>query len=372
MPKFIESYATHQFLPPYWSPDVSVQVFIFELDKEAIQKYCDERFNIGNAAHRGMTYKAMDGAQFGAITVIRSPRISSLDTGVPLDLGVATKEWDHVEVTEVCVAIPVCRYRHGPGNILVDRQIEWYEPLVVTDSPTWAISNREVVGLQTLWGRIALNEWDAITPITAGYSLAVSMPTWQVFSPRSPQEILPFLDIKTGPPVTGENISTLPDAAGLADADTLAFLEELKQALPDFAPIATGTGSGAMQFVFLKQFRDARIASLAVYQALVGARLDLTEVKDLKFFDPVQAKVTFHTGAMVNQILGGFMNLDLTGLGPNPPSGTTILPFPMADVTVSMKLAFSFKANSHFHDIKTLYRFATHNARPTVIDDDLM
>ena len=372
--QYVESYATQQLLPPYWSPDVAVEVFLFELNKQAIQKYCDERFNLGDPARRGLTYKAMDGAQFGAITIIHSPRISSQDTGVPTHLGIKTSEWDHVDVTEVCVAVPVCRYRNGPGNFLVDRQVEWYEPLVVTNSPTWAISNREVVGLQTLWGEIKLNDWDPVVPppVIPGYNLSVSMPMWQVFTPRCAQAVLPFLDISTGPPVLAADIDSLPHMGGLDDPATLDFLDELKAALPDFYPLASGEGRGAMQFVFLKQFRDARLASLAVYQALVGARLDFTEVKDLKFFEAADVKVKFHTGAMVNQILGGFMDLDLTGVDPAKMAAATIKPMPFAEVPVDVKLAFSFKGNALFDQIKTLHRFPTGNVRPTVIDDDSM
>ena len=353
--KFVDSYATHQLLPPYLSTDSEVQVFLFRLEKAIIAKYCDNQFNIGNARHRKYFYAPMESAQFGAIIVTKFPNLCSQD---PVEVRKYTQygnEFDHLSMTQINVMVPIYRYKLSDHNIVCDGEVVWYEALIVTDSPTWQISNYEILGNRSLWGELKFAREEPY----GGFHFSADILMWRVFDPKSEQKVLPFLLIDTGPGIPAAEVFADAKSAGMDGADTVEFVDQLKASLPGISDIIEGRQEGGLNTVCLKQFRDARHASKAIYQALVGATAHYTNVSDLRFFNPAHAAVTFYTGAMVDQILGRFMGLTITNAEPDDHTGGTHttpsrigLPVP-----VSVGVAFGFKADVRFDNYETLHQF---------------
>jgi hypothetical protein len=340
MTKFIESYATEQLLPPYNSLGVRVHGFFFELEKPAIERYCDTFFNIGDDNLRKFMYKPLSGPGFGLIIVMEFPSTASTVKSKKTDSSNSSAAWDHLRVAEVYAAVPICRYDITGGNILVNPRIEWYQPVFVCGSPTSVFAGREVIGLESMWGEIEISD----NPSAGEFRTKVSVPMWKTFTPKSCEQLLPFLDIS----VSGQGENLNQPAAGNRGSEVEdepgQYIMTIEHALPELYNLVSGKGDASMSLVTLKQFRDARDIYRAVYQALVGAKSHFSNATDLKIYPPDRVGITFHPGDMVDEILRTFLHL-------NPPEVSE------GGWSVTPKFAFSFTADNRFNSAETIVRF---------------
>ncbi|HEY1880313.1 MAG TPA: hypothetical protein VGG68_10300 [Caulobacteraceae bacterium] len=347
MTQFIESVSTHQLLPPYRSENSKVHCFLFDISVGAIQKYCDTFLNLGEPSNRGFHYRPIAEAPFGLLSVTEYPALCSLDQKTAQSFGVKTQEWDHLRQTEFYVAVPVHRYRVTGGNVLVDPVIQWVQPIIITDNATSAFSGREILGLETLYGEI--KSPPATKP--GGLSFNVSLPSWVVFAPNSPQTMMPFVAINSGPPL----------AAALAqNAVNSSAIAQLEAAIPDLAGMLEGRFPETLELVILKQFRSAADATQAIYQALIICENRYSNVTDMTVYDPHSVTIDFQNGAMVREIIHTFLDVPTsTGL-------VVFKPVPGRKVGRSqaphytrplVKMAVSFTATIDSMDIKTQFTF---------------
>ncbi len=342
MTQFIESVATHQLLPPYQSENSVVHCFLFEIGLKAIQSYCDTFLNLGDQSHPPFFYRPITEAPFGLLTVTEYPRLCSLDTKTAQSLGVQTKEWDHVRQTEFFVAVPVHRYRVTGANLLVDPVIQWVQPIIVVDNATSAFSGREILGLDTLYGEIKT------APATqpGGFSFKVSLPSWMIFLPNSPQTMQPFVTINGGPPLDADSGQNGVDTAAMAQLET---------AIPDLAGLLEGRFPETLELVILKQFRSAADATQAIYQALITCENRYSNVTDITLFDPDAVTIDFQNGAMVQEILDTFLDLPTTtGMVVRKPGDRTHRPYYRR---ATVKMAARFTATIDLMDIKSQFNF---------------
>jgi hypothetical protein len=342
MSRFVESFATQQLLPPYHSTGATVNAFVFQLAPHVVQSYCDRFFNLGTTSRRPFHYKALPSAPIGLLVVTQYPNISSLNDENEQLFGPRARQWDDLQQKELYAAVPVVRYRVASHNVLVEPTIEWVQPFLILDNSTSAFSGREILGLESLYGEIEVGPaTDAV-----GFSMSTLLLSWKVFSPQSLQQLLPFADIQTGPPMPAGTTPDARPAARLIDADTAIYVEELRAAIPNMDGLAGGLFPAAMPLAILKQFRDAGNPALAIYQSLVSAQCRYSNLSDLQFYDPAKCLVRFTEGAMVDEIISTFLDLRDFAAATEP----KILPVTMA---------FSFTTDIDVEEIRTLHQFSS-------------
>ncbi|HEV7157674.1 MAG TPA: hypothetical protein VGN38_04895 [Caulobacteraceae bacterium] len=343
MTQFIESFATHQLLPPYHSDNSKVYGFFFEIKVDAIQAYCDVFLNIGDQSSRPFLYRPITDAPFGILTFTDYPALCSTDKEIPRSLGVTTSHWDHLRQKELSVAVPVNRYRLTSANVLVEPTVQWVQPVVVLDNATSAFSGREILGLEALYGHV-----DVVDPPLkpGGVSIRVSLPSWETFAPDACEQMLPFASIDCEaalPGATDEDHRQQSDTLGLTP-----IIGQLRQALPHLRDFGDGLLPETMQMVLLKQFRDAGDPNLAIHQSLVGVRRRYSDIVGMRLYDPGAISVQFTDGAMVDEILNAF--LDLHFLTQSVRDG-------IVTRTLKTAMAFSFTATVDADRIETLFTF---------------
>lgn len=347
MTQFIESVSTHQLLPPYHSDNSKVYCFLFDITIGAIQTYCDTYLNLGDAQRRGFHYRPVPEAPFGLLSVTEYPALCSLDQKTARTFGVKTKEWDHLTQTEFYVAVPVHRYRVTKDNVLVDPIIQWVQPIIITNNATSAFSGREILGLETLYGEI--KSPPAAKP--GAFVFNVSLPSWVVFAPNSPQTMMPFVTINGGPAL---------DAASAQEAVDTSVIAQLEAAIPDLAGMLEGRFPETLELVILKQFRSAADATQAIYQALIICENRYSNVSGVTVYNPDAVTIDFQNGAMVGEIIHTFLSVP-TRTGrvvfkpvPGRKVGRSFAPHYTRPV---VKMAVSFTATIDLMDIKTQFTF---------------
>lgn len=345
MTRFIESFATHQLLPPYHSQDSKVHCFFFDIAIDAIQTYCDTFLNIGGQQSRPFFYRPISAAPFGILTFTDYPRLCSRDRATPLSFGVQTGQWDHLHQKELFVAVPVYRYALTSENILVEPEVHWVQPVVILDNATSAFSGREILGIEALYGHV-----DQITPPVKpeGVSIRVDLPSWRRFAPDSLEEMRPFASIDSDAALPGES-----DEDHRLQSQTLGierFVDELRATLPALRSYGEGFLPESMQMVMLKQFRDAGDPNLAIHQSLVGARCRYSDIRDVRMYDPGAIKVKFTEGAMVDEFISTFLGLHYR----HSSVADDAAPSSRA---LKTRVAFSFTATVDLDQIETLFTF---------------
>jgi hypothetical protein len=345
-PRFIESFATQQLLPPFSSEGVTVHAFLFRLSVKVIQDYCDRFLNLGDPRTRPYHYMSLKEAPIGVLAISHYPVVSSRAPQDPIH-GIEG-DWNYdVRQDELYAAAPVLRYSIQ-GDQLVDPQLEWVQPFIVCNNATSAFSGREILGLETLYGEFKFDE-------TADKSICVStsLPSWRVFRPDSPQEILPFLSARTGPPMTEDEAKALAEQFA-ADPASVADLMALEAAIPDLERVAAGLFPATMRMVILKQFREAGDPSKAIYQALVSADCRYTRIREVKEYAPDGCCLQFTPGAMVDEIIGTLLDIPTAELDNSIKPGSSAQ---TGGQELVVRMAFSFTADIAFDAIDTIHKF---------------
>jgi hypothetical protein len=347
MAEFVQSVANQQMPPPYHFPGVTAHGFMFEVPMAAVQRYCDTYFNLGPAAERGFAYRSIPLFPYATLMAIRYPVMISESRAHLAYNGTPFAERGYTRQNEIFVAIPLLRYGTTVQNIVLDAAIEWALPFIAVDNSTSAFSGREMLGLEKLKGEINFGA-DPVDP--RRFFAEVTLPGWRSLDPDCRQEMLPFLSIKTGPPLGSERD---PDRRrspwGFVGTDLgRKAVEGLAAAFTGLDTMSLGLLPTPMQVVALKQFRDAHAVGTAVYQALVGARSRYANVTNLQFYNEKGVEIVFHDGGSFGEVIRAFLS---------PPANTSEQAATFQPVAVPVSAAFSFNADIDFDNMRTLHTF---------------
>lgn len=352
MTRFLESFATQQLLPPWRADNVTLTAFVFELKAPVIQAYLDKFFNFPPPRQPPFHYWALKDAQFGIIVLSNYPSICSTNVQNMRRYGRNIMAWDHLCQNEFFVGVPVEKYDVGPDNIMKNREIQWIQPVAVSDNASVVFSTREVIGVDMLYGELKT----APPPDSGGLHFDWWLPSLKTFSPATKEELLPFAHVEADAPLAGpppEVIAALEDGDKSGDP-VLAGLAAVLGGEAD--PIAQGLLPAAMRTVTLKQFRDAFNMDLASYQAIVGGTTTHANIRDLKFYDPKTASISFMSTATTEEILTSFLDLHAgTEKTPPPHPGPE---WDLLALPAPVRFVFSFTCDITFDQVETLHTFA--------------
>jgi hypothetical protein len=346
MTQFIDSIATHQFLPPHQSVGgVTIHGALIDIDVNSIQNYCDMFFNIDDGPDVDFYYGPLKKAPLGLICVTEYPSICSTR---PNDWLGGAPQSDHLAQNDICAVIPVLRYRRSRSNVLSEPVVEWIQPLIVIDNSTSTFSGREVLGLEAIHG-----DFDVVsgtkapdgtpTPATdpkSRFNANISVRSWRTFQPDSAQEMLPFLNVAFGPALKDLDPTLLEPLFALNEAITL--------------PSGSDPSTREIQLVVLKQYREAGDPLKAIYQAIVATKMVYSKI-DLALAGAYHASdvsIEYTPSAMMNQIIGRF--LDQKALLDKPQLDETGSAGP---VKLSVRLGFSVKCDVKMTDLETRHVF---------------
>jgi hypothetical protein len=351
MTEFLESFATQQLLPPWKAKGVDVSCFMFKLPATSIQKYLDQFFNFGGDDRAPYHFQAHNDLQHGVLVFHHYPDIWSANVANMRRYGEDLQSWDHVSYNQMYVAVPIVRYAITADNLLVDPQIYWIQPVVICDNSSVVYGSREIVGIDMIQGDVTIT--------TEAPSGALHIDTYingvEKFSPRSKETLLPFVHVETGAP--------LPEGQGMTPAMTAAAADFLLGMAHVTANAPTAPGSPLPQearLVTLKQFRDSYDMTRATYQAIVSSNSIMSNVGNVRFFDPDKVDIDFMWSATVSEILTSF--LDLGTFAPAPPTdgGVESHDGPGWDLPhkkLNPEVCFSFTADFDYAEFETLHTF---------------
>jgi hypothetical protein len=344
---YVQSASSQEVPPPYQFPGVTVNAFVWEADLRCVQAYCDGYFNLGDVKDRGFTYTSVAAWPYALLLFIDYPVMISSNRK-PQDIGGGVPYSDRgiVSQKEVFVALPMMRYGEGPHRLLTETTLEWALPFIVVENPMSAICGREMLGLEKLRADIEFSQ----STFPDSFRGRVSLPGWKTLEPTAMQQMLPFLDVDTGP--------VTPTFRGSAKQDSLWTLLRSKTAGNVIDGLATASDAvdalsaglipTSMQTVSLKQFRDAVQPDKAIYQALIGCRSKYSGIENVRFYNENDVDITFHDEGSFTQIIQVFLDLPQSYLSQAP----TGRPY-----TFKPKAAFRFNANIDFDNMRTLHTF---------------
>lgn len=360
---YTQSVASQEVPPPYHFPGVTVNAFVWEAHLDHVRAYCDQFFNLGNAADRGFTYGPASIWPYCLLLFIDYPvMISASPTSQSMGHLVPYSDRGIVSQREVFIAIPVIRRGIGPEKLVTDSALEWALPFIVVGEPMSAVCGREMLGLEKLRADIQIGE----SAFPDSFRGQVSLPGWPTLTSDVMQQMMLFLDVDTGPAV--------PTFRGKPDASSLWTLFRSRAAgdvidsaatVADFVEtMSAGTFPTSMQTVSLKQFRDALEPDKAIYQALVSCRSKYSRIENFRFYKEGDVHIRFYEEGSFGE------TLQYVELPPGNPSNDPT----RASWSFSPKAAYRFNANIDFDNMRTLHTFALDRPGglpPTQVTSDL-
>jgi hypothetical protein len=359
MTGFIESFATHQVLPPWSSAGVMTWGFVIRLEADRVQAYLDTYFNGAYPDRAPYDYSPIPGPQFGLLSAVLHPLMWSEYPGRPAG-------WDAVTVTEVYLGIPVRRRPISADNIIVeDPTIVWVQPLMFADNASVVFGSREIWGADMEFADIVVDH-----AASGAFHLDVAVEAIKTFAPRSRSELLACLHLRTKAFIElerGQLPARSPDLTG--------FLERLDEmgVFADEKSEPPAAGADSIELNKLKQFRDAYDMGAATYRAIVAARTSQVNVGAVRFFDCEEVEIDFmwsdSMAEMLTKLLGFAGPTDTgppaehaSGSGSEPSSDRVIgsgadVDWNMSRAAVKAELAFWIRSDVHFEVLKTLHTY---------------
>jgi hypothetical protein len=369
--KFIESFATHQVLPPWTSAGVMTWGFVLGLEQERISAYLDKYLNGAYPDRAPYVYSPLPGEQqFGLLVAARHPLLWSEYPGNP-------QGWDSVSATQVYLAIPVLRRPVRPDNIIVDEPvIVWVEPVMFGDNASLVFGSREIWGADMEYATIVCDE-----AAPGELHLDVAIEAIERFRPTSVSRLLSCLHLRTrgftdlSP---DDVVARLPQLTYFAAA--LATTGIFRGAIPQ-PPGKPDALAGSVVLNNLKQFRDVFDMGAAIYRAIVAVETSHTNVQDLRFYDCDQVEIDFMWSDSVAEMLR-----DIFGVAKAPrtgppsehavsaPAGRAAMPLTidandidwnLHRVPLKPVLGFEVRSDVYFKVLGTLYTYGAEAETPS-------
>ena len=276
--RFIESTDTQQGMPPFSFPGVSMTTFLLEADLEKLVEYCDKFLNLDDRHY----FRPITGHVYLGIN--KYPRMYS-DCPGQEDVG-------YVSQNEYYVTFPVVRYEILAGSFLLGRELTWAFPYIGVDDSTSAFTGQEVLGFQKLCGAISVK-----TKADHSFSAEVSMPAFRAPGRAQRQQLLPLVNIKSGPPALWSKGGALPSSF-MELGRELREIDDLVVALYEMVE------PGASSVINLKQFRDGADPEMAIYQALVRCEWTIDNVRDPVRYEGAEIDVFDNATIRIIESLG--------------------------------------------------------------------
>ena len=360
MTDFLETFATHQVLPPWRSAGVTTWAFVIRLDPKLIQAHLDRYFNGAYPDRAPLYYSPLSDTPFGLLVVAFHPLLWSEFPGNP-------PGWDSVSVTEVYLGIPVERRPISPDNIVIDEPtVVWVQPFMFGDNASVVFGSREIWGTDMEYAVIVRDEQ------TAGrLHLDVAIEAIKTFSPRSVSELLSCLHVRTNG-YSDQSVDKLLAAAPELGRflTLLATLGVFSQNDP--APEDPDAVAGKAEINNLKQFRDVFNMQAAIYRAIVASQTSHVNVQDVRFFDCDQVEIAFMWSDSIGELLRDiFGAAGPSDIGPpkehaGQPSPHKSLPLAgeaadidwnLGSLSLKAELGFEMRSDVHFKVLSTLYTY---------------
>jgi len=338
--------ASQEVPPPYHFPGATVFAFIFEARLGAVKDYCDKVFNLGDAKERGFEYRPASFWPYATLLFIDYPEMIAEPPPEPMPGETPYQDRGVIDQKEVFIALPVVRYGAGPERLATQTALEWALPFIAVQNPMSASCGREMLGLNKLLAEIDMGE--GVYP--GSFKGRVRLPGWR--DPDAKQEILPFLDVDTAPALPtfrGRNLgeratSPLESPWSIFRSREAGWaFDGLVSAANLADDLTVGLAPTVMRTISLRQIRDAKDTSKALYQALVSCRSHFDNVREFHFFNERDVKIKFPTAGSFAEVLGLF-------LGP-PKKASGAWP------EIKPKVAYQFTADMDFDQMRTIYTY---------------
>lgn len=341
---YVQAVGSLDVPPPYHFPGVTVNTFVWEAQMGPIQSYCDTFFNLGDERERGFVYKPAPFWPYATLLFLDYPVMIS-SSSAPQNIGEKPySDRGIVTQTEVFVAIPVVRYGVGGMGPVTRTEVEWMMPFIAVGNPMSAVCGREMLGLGKLLADIKTGE--GYYPDS--FLGTVDLPGWSNMNRDEMQKTLPFIEVMTGPV-----LPTFRTSGQRRSLATLLQSREAGWALDGFAALSSFVDTASlglipttMRTVGLKQYRDALHVERAVYQALVTCRARYTNIRDFRFYDEKDVKITVDDIGSLSDIVRTVLD---PGLGAK---GGKLKYSPIA--------AYRFKADIDYDSMRVTYEFPIH------------
>lgn len=258
-----------QVSPPYAFPSTTLHMFMLGADGPTLQAWCDSALNI-DAAYR---FEVL--FPFVLLTISDYPKM----------ILEGFEGFGYSEQGEYALMFPVVRF-DDVGGFLVPADITWATPYIGVDLVTSAMAGQMVLGFPKLSGIVTR----VVNAADGSFTSTVKMPgtPTPVTKVSKLDPLLTIVEVETGisaPSITG----FLTPSKLLANKlhDDLGVQNLMESLDPDIFSLTN-----------LKQFRDPADREQAVYQALVRAEWQQTNISDVQIYDG--ARVTITDNAMVH------------------------------------------------------------------------
>lgn len=294
------------FRGPYLQKDAQLAAFLFPADLSALSALCNQSLNA--AADTPFEYVPLLSS---VLVVYADMLVSSLDE--------RDSQVGLIPETELGFWLPtVAMQKTAAGSL--PHHLAWFIPYLLVDEGNAIATGREVYG----FNKQAASFNKAGNIQAPNFSAEVM--GFEQFGPTALAQRQPLLEITTAnaPASQGQ----WPDWESAQSSLSDMFLAETRNDLDDgILTLAAQTALQNIPLVFLKQFRDARHAQKACYQAVVEAPLQIEAFHGGGFFSQ-PAELSLRTlashplmrmlGLKENQAtgMGAWLKVDFTlGLG---------------------------------------------------------
>ena len=338
MIRYTQFAASQEVPPPDHFPGVTVNAFVWEAELGPIQKYCDTYFNLGSKRERGFVYRPAAFWPYVLLLFIEYPVMISSAVHENVGTEVPYPDRGIIKQTEVFVAVPVVRYGATPTKLLLESAIEWALPFIVVSNPMSASCGREMLGLGKLLAKIETTEGR----YPDSFRGAVILPGWA--NPRKKQEMLPFVNVETAPPLPTSYGGLAGQSAWSPFQSREAgwMIDGLACVNGIVGSLIGGVAPTVMRTVSLRQFRDALDPRRAIYQALESCRCKYSNVNQFCFYNENDVHIAFNDQGSFVEILDAFL--------PHPRAGEPPL-------KITPQAAFRFNADIDFDEMRTIHTF---------------
>lgn len=296
MPAYIPYPGAQEAPPPYFFPEVSLLSCVLMADPLRLAEFCDKYL----AVDRRRVFTPV--GPYVVLGINQYPRMVSEHDG--------SKGEGFTSQNEYFLMFPAMRSDNLNG-FMVPREVTWVFPFIGVDNPGSAFTGREMLGFPKTVGAIAVDA------DTQGQVVAtVSMPGFKTNSPSTPQELLPLITIRTGPPlqVTIPTVHNFPWDVLTNGLPIDGFEDTAASLMDDVDP-------GSYSVTNLKQFCDPTNPTEAVFQALVRAVWRQENTGPATFYDGVEVEVVDNAVVQIAAELG----LDVDASGKITPLSTVAL-----------------------------------------------
>ncbi len=360
MPKFVESDANPQVPPPYRFPDVNSHAFLFDIPLHYVQAYCDRYLNLGDAKDRGFVYRPYPLFPHAAFIVLEYPAMIPEAQEPPSPGAMQMKDYGFANQNEFLAVFPVIRHGTTPETFLSNMVLEWATPLVVVNNSSSAISGREILGMDKIYGLVDVAEQSVL----AGFMGEVCLRAAPTTLSDNTTNMMKFVTIETGPPAPsiGRTANAKSAWSLLGSRQANAALQGLAAAFVGLDDVTGGLIPNPMRIVMLKQIRDTNDADQAVYQALVGARCRYSNVSEIQFYNENDVRLRVRADGPFSALWAPFVGPDnSTPLQEADSSGHGQV---REWLELRTRMAVSFKATIDTDDVRELHDFLRPGARP--------